>query len=302
MASSGFPPEGEGLPGPVIDTHTHFPHGPDETVSHGVEPLPIDVQLERAARANVVGMIHSGCDLPGLQAAIDLARAHGPIAAAIAIHPNEAAHHARVTDIGPDGWEPTFAPHHDLPLDDAITRVADLAAAKRDVVVAIGETGLDYFRTAGRGRDVQRDAFRAHIALAKELDLPLQIHDRDAHADVLDVLVRDGAPATTVFHCFSGDAALAGVLNEYGWYASFAGPLTFKANDALREACRVMDPALVLVETDAPYLTPVPFRGRPNAPYLMTHTVRMVAEVRAMELAEACRLLFANNRRAYSWP
>ncbi len=299
---TGYPPEGEELPSPVIDNHTHLPLGPVEDFPQGVTPLPIDVQLARAARANVVGLIHSSCELPDLQPGIDLARAHAPVRAAIAIHPNEATRHAHVTDVGPDGWEPAFAPHHEVSLDDAVARVGELAAANRDVVVAIGETGLDWFRTAGRGHDVQRAAFRAHIALAKELDLPLQIHDRDAHADVLDVLRRDGAPARTVFHCFSGDRAMAEVLNEHGWYASFAGPITYKSNDELREACRAMDPALVLVETDAPYLTPVPYRGRPNASYLMTHTVRAVAEQLDMELTQACHQLLANTRGVYgSW-
>lgn len=296
---TGYPPEGEELPSPVVDNHTHFPLGPEEDFPQGVTPLPMDVQLARAARANVVGMIHSACALPHLRPGIDLARAHAPVAAAIAIHPNESTRHAHVTEVGPDGWEPAFAPHHEVSLDDAVARVGELAAANRDAVVAIGETGLDWFRTAGRGRDVQRKAFRAHIALAKELGLPLQIHDRDAHADVLDVLRRDGAPAATVFHCFSGDREMAEMLNEHGWYASFAGPITYKSNDELREACRAMDPALVLVETDAPYLTPVPYRGRPNAPYLMTHTVRMVAQMLGMELTQACHLLLANTRRVY---
>lgn len=194
--------------------------------------------------------------------------------------------------------EPRFRPHHEVSLDDAVARVAELAAGEPRVV-AIGETGLDNFRTAGRGHAVQREAFRAHIALAKELDLPLQIHDRDAHADVLDVLRRDGAPERTVFHCFSGDPALAEVLNEHGWYASFAGPITYKTNEELRAACRAMDPELVLVETDAPYLTPAPFRGRPNASYLMTHTVRAVAVALGMELTQACQQIMANTRRVY---
>lgn len=297
---TGFPPEGEELPSAVVDNHTHLPLGPDAAADfpQGVEPLPIDVQLARAARAGVVALIHSGCDLPGLEPAVAVARAHAPVAAAIAIHPNEATHHARVTDVGPDGWEPRFRPHHEVSLDDAVARVAELAAGEPRVV-AIGETGLDNFRTAGRGHAVQREAFRAHIALAKELELPLQIHDRDAHADVLDVLRRDGAPERTVFHCFSGDPALAEVLNEHGWYASFAGPITYKTNEELRAACRAMDPELVLVETDAPYLTPAPFRGRPNASYLMTHTVRAVAVALGMELTQACQQIMANTRRVY---
>lgn len=299
----GFPPEGEQLPSAVIDNHTHFPLGGDIAgdLPDGVEPLPMDVQLERAARAGVVGAVHSGCDLPGLQPAVELAAAHPAVKVALAIHPNEAPRHAGVEgEVGPDGWEQRRAQYHrDLTLADAILAVAELAAAHRELVVAIGETGLDHFRAGERGRTVQRAAFRDHIALAKEFDLPLQIHDRDAHADVVEVLRRDGAPARTVFHCFSGDAELAGVLNEHGWYASFAGPITFKANDALREACRAMRPELLLVETDAPYLTPAPFRGRPNAPYLMTHTVRALAAARGLELTQACHLLLGNTREVY---
>src|SRR5690606_27867542 len=127
-----------------------------------------------------------------------------------------------------------------------------------------------------RGREAQRQAFRAHVALAKELGLPLQIHDRDAHEDVVAVLLADGAPERTVFHCFSGDAGLAEVCAEHGWFASFAGPVTFKANDALRAALRTLPLELVLVETDAPYLTAHPHRGRPNAPYLLPLTVRFM--------------------------
>lgn len=300
---AGFPPEGEQLPSPVIDNHTHFPLGADIAgdLPDGVEPLPMDVQLERAARAGVVGMIHSGCDLPGLEPAVALARQWPAVKVALAIHPNEAPRHAGVEgEVGPDGWEQSRLRHHrEAGLAAAIEAVAELASAARDVVVAIGETGLDHFRAGERGRAVQRAAFREHIALAKELDLPLQIHDRDAHAEVVELLLRDGAPERTVFHCFSGDTELAQVLSEHGWYASFAGPITFKANDELRAACGAMRPELVLVETDAPYLTPTPFRGRPNAPYLMTHTVRAVAVARGMELTQACQLVFGNTREVY---
>ena len=297
----GFPPEGEELPSPVADNHTHFTIGADAAVElpEGVESLPMDVQIARAARAGVVAMIHSGCELPGLQAAVDLARAHDAVAAAIAIHPNEAPRHAGVREVGPDGWEPRFLPHHETDLDDAVGRVAEIAEASRGLVVAIGETGLDNFRAGDKGRAVQRRAFRAHIEIAKELGLPLQIHDREAHAEVLDVLRRDGAPERTVFHCFSGDRELAEIVSRNGWYASFAGPITFRTNDELRDACRHIDPSRVLVETDAPYLTPAPYRGRPNAPYLMTHTVRAIAQALELELTQACQVLMANTRRVY---
>ena len=295
---TGFPPESEELTSAVVDNHTHFPLRAED-MPEGVDPLPTDVAIARAAASGVVVMIHSGCELPDLEPSLDLARAHAEITLALAIHPNEATRHAGCWDTGPDGWEQTRQPHHEVRLEDAVGRVAEIARAHPEHGVAIGETGRDYFRTAEACREAQREAFRLHIALAKELNLPLQIHDRDAHADVVEVLRADGAPEVTVFHCFSGDAELAAVLNEHGWYASFAGPITFRSNDDLRAACAVMDPALVLVETDAPYLTPAPYRGRPNASYLMTHTVRAAAEAMGMELTQACQRLMANTLRAY---
>ncbi|HZK06256.1 MAG TPA: TatD family hydrolase [Actinomycetaceae bacterium] len=296
-----FPPETGELPSPVVDNHTHFSLPGDGTeLPGGAEPLPMDVQIERGRRAGVIGFIHSGCEILDLEPAVELARRWKPVAAAIAIHPNEAPRHAGVTETAPDGWEQDLADHHRaFSLDDAIAQVADLAAANPEHVVAIGESGMDLFRTAASGLEVQRRAFREHIALAKELGLPLQIHDREAHAEIVDILRRDGGPEMTVFHCFSGDRELAEILNEHGWYASFAGPITFKSNQELRDACRVMDPDRVLVETDAPYLTPAPYRGRPNAPYVMTHTVRAVAEAMGMELTYACQVLLANTRRVY---
>ncbi|MBC7552220.1 MAG: TatD family hydrolase, partial [Cellulomonas sp.] len=142
-------------------------------------------------------------------------------------------------------------------------------------------------------------ASRAHLALAKELGLALQIHDRDAHAEVLEVLARDGAPERTVFHCFSGDAAMARFCAAQGWYLSFAGPITIPNNSALRDALREVPLAQVLVETDAPYLTPHPYRGRPNAPYLLPLTVRTVAEVQGVDLDSACRALAATSQDVY---
>ncbi|MDN5558098.1 MAG: TatD family hydrolase [Ruaniaceae bacterium] len=297
--SPSFPPEADELPSPLVDNHTHFPLAVDEVVElpGGVAALSMGEQVARAERAGVVGMIHSGCELPGLDAAVDLAREWVPVAAALAIHPNETQKHAGVTDVGPDGWEQSMRPHHSVSLDAAIARVAELSALPE--VVAVGETGLDYFRAAERGRAVQREAFRAHIALAKELGKPLQIHDRDAHADVVQILLADGAPERTVFHCFSGDGELAEVLSANGWYASFAGPVTYKANEALRDALRAMDPTRVLVETDAPYLSPVPYRGRANAPYVMTHTVHGMAETLEVELTQLCQQIMGNTIDVY---
>ena len=181
-------------------------------------------------------------------------------------------------------------------------RLEETLRANADVVVAVGESGLDFFRTGEKGAVAQREAFRAHIALAKDLDLPLQIHDRDAHSACVEVLKADGAPARTVFHCFSGGPQLAAACAEHGWYASFAGPITYPANSDLRAALAVLPRELVLVETDAPYLTPVPWRGCPNASYVMAHTVRFIAELWGVSEAAACDQLRANTEAVYgSW-
>ncbi|MDO5701116.1 MAG: TatD family hydrolase [Bowdeniella nasicola] len=197
---------------------------------------------------------------------------------AFGIHPNEAAIHAGYRDRSPDGLIPSVKDYHALSLDEALAVVAD--GARDQAVVAIGETGLDYYRTGESGREAQRAGFRAHIALAKELDLPMQIHDREAHEDVVATLRADGAPERTIFHCFSGGVELARLCNEHGWYASFAGPLTYPANEELRAAAGEIREELILVETDAPYLTPIPWRGRPNASYCVGETLRTLAQVR----------------------
>ena len=221
---------------------------------------------------------------------------------ALALHPNEAVLHAGVREIGPDGLAPAARPHHGEPLDEVMARLEGLVRSNRDVVVAVGETGLDFFRTGERGADAQREAFRAHIALAKETGLPLQIHDRDAHEDCVRVLLADGAPERTVFHCFSGGAELARACAEHGWYASVAGPVTYPSNEALRAALALVPDELLLVETDAPYLPPGPWRGRPNASYLMGETVRFLAERRGLGEAEMCSVLSYSTRSVYGVP
>jgi len=325
----GWPPDPEPLPLPVVDNHTHL-----DSIAHvlpGDTPAPtVADHLARAAAVGVDRVVQVGCDLPaarwteallrGDQAIwgreqADPARAEAgtsqdhlvgragapgvaSVLGAVAIHPNEAVLHGGVREVGPDGLEPDPRPHHDVPLDDAVAEIAAIARAN-DRVRAIGETGMDLFRTGPRGEAVQREAFRAHVALAKELGLALQIHDRDAHAQVLDVLARDGAPERTVFHCYSGDAAMARSCAEQGWYLSFAGPVTFRANDELRAALRAVPLEQVLVETDAPYLTPHPYRGRPNAPYVLPTTVRTVAEVVDLPLADVCERLAATSVAVY---
>jgi TatD DNase family protein len=185
--------------------------------------------------------------------------------------------------------------------DEALREVEALAALPQ--VRAVGETGLDHYRTeTPLGRRLQEQSFRAHIAIARRTGTALVIHDRDAHDDVVRVLLEEGAPEHVVFHCFSGGPDLARTCAEHGWVMSFAGPLTFKANDALREAAALAPAELLLVETDAPFLTPMPYRGRPNAPYLVPHTVRALAECRRADLDELCARLMANGRRVLGLP
>ncbi|WP_406710855.1 TatD family hydrolase [Trueperella pyogenes] len=294
---------------PIVDNHTHIYPDPAPDPGHdtpvqrlnnaGSWKPPILLENLRAgmARAGVRAAISSGCEYPDLEWTRDLARDVPEIWAALAIHPNEAPLHDGVVEVAPDGLEPRVAEHHAVSLEDAIARVAEFGAD--DAVVAVGETGLDYFRTGEAGKAAQKRAFREHIALAKELGKPMQIHDRDAHADVVDLLLRDGAPERTVFHCFSGDAELAAICKEHGWYASFAGPVTYPPNGYLREACVLLPDELILVETDAPYLTPAPFRGQPNAAWAVVYTAAYLAGLRGMPVEQFCAQVDRTTRQVY---
>jgi hydrolase, TatD family len=215
-------------------------------------------QLDRASSVGVRGVVQVGTDVPSSIWSAETAAVEPRMLAAVAIHPNDA---------------PEYEARGEL--DDALATIAELAARPR--VRAVGETGLDFFRTDESGRDAQFRSFEAHIEIAKQNDLALQIHDRDAHADVIATLKRVGAPERTVFHCFSGDPELARICADNGWFMSFAGTVTFKNAQNLRDALHVAPRALLLIETDAPYLTPMPHRGRPNAPYLIPHTLRAMA-------------------------
>jgi TatD DNase family protein len=185
--------------------------------------------------------------------------------------------------------------------------VPDRAGAVREIealagdprVRGIGETGLDTFRTGADGRAAQEASFRAHIAIAKRHGKPLVIHDRDAHADILRVLDEEGAPDTVVMHCFSGDAAFASECVTRGYVLSFAGTVTFANAGALREAAAVTPTDQLLVETDAPYLTPMPYRGRPNASYLIPLTVRALAEVKGVNVDELAAAISATGDRVF---
>ena len=308
-----WPPAPEPLPRPLVDNHTHLdavlaetdaagwrddaaaPGVPDRGVG---DRAALERHLASAADAGVTRLVQVGCDLSAVAWTDRVVREHAALLGAVAIHPNEAVLHAGVREVAPDGLEPSPLERHAVPLDDAIAQVAAVAAANPRIRV-IGETGLDHFRAGERGREVQREAFRAHVALAKELDLVLQIHDRDAHTAVLDVLAADGAPARTVFHCYSGDADMARFCAEQGWYLSFAGPVTFGNGAGLRAALHAVPLGRVLLETDAPYLTPHPYRGRPNAPAMVGLTARAVAAELGLGVAEVCDVVSRTSEELY---
>ena len=213
----------------VVDNHTHvasvvpFSRAMShEAQAKGQPEVPVysvDELLHQAQEVGVEGVIDCGCELPNLMTAVDMAREHpGVVHAAIAIHPNESVLHGHRGVPGPDGLPLRYKPWHDVDFDDAIAEVDRVARAYPRQVVAIGETGMDLFRTGEGAKELQREAFRAHIAIAKELDLPLQIHDRDAHREVIETLLADGAPRRTVFHSYSGDAEMGRIAREHGWY------------------------------------------------------------------------------------
>lgn len=274
-----------------------------EARERGQDPVPVygvDEQLEQARAVGVVGAIEVGCELPNLRAAVDLAKAHpGVVHAALAIHPNEAVLHGHRGVPGPDGLPVTYRPGHDTSFEEAMEEVRRLAKGNPDQVVAIGETGMDLFRTGRDAMDIQRQALRDHMALAKELGLPMQIHDRDAHQEVIDTLLADGAPERTVFHSYSGDEAMARVAAEHGWYLSFSGTVSYKGNEGIRRALSVVGLDHIMVETDAPYLTPMPYRGRANAPYMVPYTLRTMADALDLPVEEVARATRETTRRVY---
>ncbi|MFH8249639.1 TatD family hydrolase [Microbacterium sp. B2969] len=268
-----YPVAPEPLAVPVYDNHAHL------EIEDGVG-LSLDEQLSRAGEVGVIGVVQAGGDIESSRWSAWAAASHPRVLAAVAIHPNEAPAYAEAGRLG-----------------EAIDVVDELAAQPR--VRAIGETGLDFFRTEEDGLPAQFESFEAHIALAKKHGIAMQIHDRDAHDAVLETLERVGAPDRTVFHCFSGDADMARIARERGYYLSFAGNVTFKNAQNLRDALAVIPRDRILVETDAPFLTPAPHRGRPNAPYLIPVTVRFMAEELGIGLDELCAQVASNTLAVY---
>jgi TatD DNase family protein len=260
----------EPLPASAFDSHCHL----------DMLDQPVAEVLAEAKAAGIDKVVTVGCDVPSSRWAADCAAAFAGVYAAVAIHPNETAAAAA----GP------------AQRDAVLAEIARLAALPQ--VRAVGETGLDYYRDSAPPA-VQRDWFRAHIDIAKQVGKPLMIHDRDAHEDVLAILAADGAPEQVIFHCYSGDAELAARCAAAGYVLSFAGTVTFGSAAGLREAAAVIPAELMLAETDAPFLTPAPNRGMSNVPAQVAHSVRALAAVRQLDVAKLCAVLEATGERVF---
>lgn len=255
---------------PTTDAHTHLGTTRRKT------GLDAAAQLAAARAVGVVRVVDVGYDVPSSREVVAHAEEFDAVVAAVAIHPHDAAELGRAA------------------LDEALRELEALIGTS-DRVRGVGETGLDYHWVKQPDlRALQREAFAAHIGWAKQYDKVLVVHDRDAHADLAAVLDAEGWPARVQLHCFSGDAAFARRCLDAGAHLSFPGTVTFKANADLREALALAPLDRILVETDAPYLTPMPHRGRPNASVLLPHTVRFMAEVRGLDVGELADALHAN--------
>jgi len=267
-------PPPEPLPSAGFDSHCHL----------DLIDMAVADTLAEAAAAGINRVITVGVDAASSRWSADCAGAFPAVYAAVAIHPNETAAAA------------TTAAERDA----VLAEIARLAGLPR--VRAVGETGLDYYRDSAPPQ-VQREWFRAHIDIAKQAGKPLMIHDRDAHEDVLAILAADGAPDQVIFHCYSGDAELAERCAQAGYLLSFAGTVTFGNAASLREAAAVTPAELILAETDAPFLTPSPNRGKSNAPAQVAHTVRALAAAKQLDVAKLCAVIEANGERVFGpWP
>jgi TatD DNase family protein len=261
------PPPPEPLRGEVFDAHCHL----------DAMGVPVDGAMAAARAVGVVRVVTVGDTVASSAWCVAAARAHPDVYAAVAVHPTEVA---GLTDVG-------------------YAALSDLAADDR--VVAIGETGLDnhWDRTTPVEQELH---FRRHIQLAKDAGKPIMIHDREAHDAVLRILREEGPPpAGVVFHAFSGDAPMARECADQGFLLSFPGVVTFRNAPSLREAAAAAPLEALLVETDAPFLTPHPHRGRPNAPYLIPLTLRVIADIRGLDESELCAAVTANGARVFGW-
>ena len=267
-------PAPEPLPVPCVDAHAHI----EIVADAGFDSPEVRQVIEDAAAAGIDRIVQVGYSAEQSEWGANLAALYdGQVLAAVALHPNEA---------------PVV---EDLEADWAV--IESLAQQPR--VRAIGETGLDYFRTPPELRGRQQESFRWHIDLAKRTNKALVIHDRDSHDDVLSVLAEVGAPEKTVFHCFSGDVEMAKKCIERGYVLSFAGTVTFKNAPQLREALAITPIDQILVETDAPFLAPMPHRGALNSPAQIATIVRAMAAERNADLAEFATALSRNAERIF---
>jgi TatD DNase family protein len=278
------------LPRPALDAHTHL----------DMVDLPVPGVVAAARAAGIVRIVTVGTDLESSRWSARCAAEHDAVYAAVAIHPNdtEAATATARQPREPRAPHASAAPPAAPPptADEVLEGIEALARSPR--VVAVGETGLDYYRDHA-APDVQRWWFREHIKIAKRVGKALMIHDREAHADVLRILEEEGPPDRVVFHCFSGDVPMVKQCAEAGYVMSFAGNVTFTNAQPLRDAAAAAPSELILAETDAPFLTPVPNRGKPNAPALVADTLRCLAEVEGMDLADLCDAVTATAHRTF---
>ena len=263
-------PAPEPLPAETFDSHCHL----------DMIDRPVPQVLAEARAAGITRVVTVGCDLPSSRWAASCAAEHRDVYAAVAIHPNETARAAGSA----------------AQREEVLAQIGALAALPQ--VRAVGETGLDYYRDSAAPA-VQREWFRAHIEIAKQSAKALMIHDRDAHEDVLRILDAEGAPEQVIFHCFSGDAAMAKRCAEAGYVLSFAGTVTFANARQLRDAAAAVPADLILVETDSPFLTPVPNRGKPNAPAQVAHTLRAIAGLQRMSAGELCAQIASTGERVF---
>jgi TatD DNase family protein len=270
-----LPPAPARLPATVVDAHTHL------DACGASDQAEVRAVMDRAAAVGVAAVVTVADDMDSARWVVSASSWDERVFAAVALHPTRTA----------------------IMTDADRAELERLARQPR--VVAVGETGLDYYWTQRDPRcappEAQRDAYRWHIDLAKRVGKPLMIHDRDAHSDVLAVLEQEGPPQTVIFHCFSGDAAMAQICIDAGYVLSFSGTVTFRNARALREAAMLVPDGQLLVETDAPFLTPHPHRGRPNEPVNLPYTVRDLAALRGRDVAELAASSCANAGRVFGF-
>ena len=270
-----LPPAPARLPATVVDAHTHL------DACGASDQAEVRAVMDRAAAVGVAAVVTVADDMDSARWVVSASSWDERVFAAVALHPTRTA----------------------IMTDADRAELERLARQPR--VVAVGETGLDYYWTQRDPRcappEAQRDAYRWHIDLAKRVGQPLMIHDRDAHSDVLAVLEQEGPPQTVIFHCFSGDAAMAQICIDAGYVLSFSGTVTFRNARALREAAMLVPDGQLLVETDAPFLTPHPHRGRPNEPVNLPYTVRDLAALRGQDVAELAASSCANAGRVFGF-